>query len=316
MTENLPLSSLAVLNSRRIYYIDDDLKNESNMLLTRQSSLGKFVQLKCIKIQIISKREKENLMNREDGIYNNNGVGEVGFEPTPSDEDQNAQLSLYNILEKSQYNSQKISELIKKDVKCKELRSKLNVLNITSEGLNNILPIRILYEKREFKPWTRVVVGEKGGLCFNGLNTSKFKITYEELCIKFSTQKKSKYFENQITIYDLYYLNNNKYQKSFEAKPLFNAVFFCLNPVEFFLQIFEKKFMKNLVPNFQNLVIKEKIFTIFQPQNYLQIFAILTYFIFWSAKKFLSLFKKKILRKIENFNCLLIVQKKSKFLKI
>ncbi|KAE9533516.1 hypothetical protein AGLY_009154 [Aphis glycines] len=25
-------------------------------------------------------------------------------------------------------------------------------------------------------------------------------------------------------IYDLYYLNNNKYQKSFEAKPLFNAV--------------------------------------------------------------------------------------------
>ncbi|KAE9521400.1 hypothetical protein AGLY_018222 [Aphis glycines] len=36
--------------------------------------------------------------------------------------------------------------------------------------------------------------------------------------------------------------------------------------------------MENLVPNFQNLVIKEKIFTIFQPQNYLQIFAILTYF--------------------------------------
>ncbi|KAE9526150.1 hypothetical protein AGLY_013781, partial [Aphis glycines] len=44
-------------------------------------------------------------------------------------------------------------------------------------------------------------------------------------------------------IYDLYYLNNNKYQKSFEAKPLFNVVlkkfkfqtlikFFCLNPVE------------------------------------------------------------------------------------
>ncbi|KAE9524486.1 hypothetical protein AGLY_015119 [Aphis glycines] len=37
-------------------------------------------------------------------------------------------------------------------------------------------------------------------------------------------QKKSKYFENQITIYDLYYLNNNKYQKSFGAKPLFNVV--------------------------------------------------------------------------------------------
>ncbi|KAE9545324.1 hypothetical protein AGLY_000867 [Aphis glycines] len=39
-----------------------------------------------------------------------------------------------------------------------------------------------------------------------------------------TTQKKSKYFENQIAIYDLYYLNNNKYQKLFEAKPLFNPV--------------------------------------------------------------------------------------------
>ncbi|KAE9544279.1 hypothetical protein AGLY_001458 [Aphis glycines] len=39
-----------------------------------------------------------------------------------------------------------------------------------------------------------------------------------------------------------------------------------------------EKFMENLVPNFQNLVIKEKNFTIFQPQNYLQIFATLTYF--------------------------------------
>ncbi|KAF0712175.1 Uncharacterized protein FWK35_00031748 [Aphis craccivora] len=37
--------------------------------------------------------------------------------------------------------------------------------------------------------------------------------------------------------------------------------------------------MEILVPNFQNLVIKEKNFTIFQPQNYLQIFAILTYFV-------------------------------------
>ncbi|KAE9534955.1 hypothetical protein AGLY_008247, partial [Aphis glycines] len=163
-------------------------------------------------------------------------------------------------------------------------------------------------------------------------------ITYEELYITFSSiligpkkfyrhfkkkflgklkisflKKSQNILKNQITIYDLYYLNNNKYQKSFEAKLLFNVVFFCLNPVEFFLQIFEQKFMENLVSNFQNLVIKEKIFTIFQPQNYLQICAILTYFIFWSAKKFLSLFKKKILRKIENFNCLLIVQKKSKF---
>ncbi|KAE9526270.1 hypothetical protein AGLY_013901 [Aphis glycines] len=93
------------------------------------------------------------------------------------------------------------------------------------------------------------------------------RITYEELCIKFSTQKsqnilkiKSRKENDNLNncIYDLYYLNNNKYQKSFE--------------------IFEEKFMENLVTNFQNLVIKEKNFTIFQPQNYLQIFAILTYF--------------------------------------
>ncbi|KAE9536807.1 hypothetical protein AGLY_006869 [Aphis glycines] len=42
------------------------------------------------------------------------------------------------------------------------------------------------------------------------------RITYEELCIKFTSIL--------IGIYDLYFLNNNKYQKSFEAKPLFNAV--------------------------------------------------------------------------------------------
>ncbi|KAF0747314.1 Uncharacterized protein FWK35_00027943 [Aphis craccivora] len=35
----------------------------------------------------------------------------------------------------------------------------------------------------------------------------------------------------------------------------------------------------NLVTNFQILFIKENNFTIFQPQNYLQIFAILTYFV-------------------------------------
>ncbi|KAE9532816.1 hypothetical protein AGLY_009897 [Aphis glycines] len=50
---------------------------------------------------------------------------------------------------------------------------------------------------------------------------------------------------------------------------------------------------------FSKLSYKRKIFTIFQPQNYLQIFAILTYFIFWSAKKFLSLFKKKYLEKLK-----------------
>ena len=56
--------------------------------------------------------------------------------------------------------------------------------------------------------------------------------------------------------------------------------------------------MKNLVPNFQNLVIKEKNFTIFQPQNYLQIFAIFTYFV-WIGT--LSTYKKKLWLTILDF---------------
>ncbi|KAE9536629.1 hypothetical protein AGLY_007031 [Aphis glycines] len=61
------------------------------------------------------------------------------------------------------------------------------------------------------------------------------RITYEELCIKFTRSKKvyrhfKKTFSEKLkisvfsSIYDLHFLNNNKYQKSFEAKPLFNAV--------------------------------------------------------------------------------------------
>ncbi|KAE9530684.1 hypothetical protein AGLY_011146 [Aphis glycines] len=59
------------------------------------------------------------------------------------------------------------------------------------------------------------------------------KITYKELCIQFSRPKKfyrhfkknfSEKLKISVVIYDLYFLNNNKYQKSFEAKPLFNAV--------------------------------------------------------------------------------------------
>ncbi|KAE9533992.1 hypothetical protein AGLY_008728 [Aphis glycines] len=75
------------------------------------------------------------------------------------------------------------------------------------------------------------------------------RITYEELCIKFLRPKK-------------FYRH---FKKIFSEKLKISV-------------IFEEKFMENLVPNFQNLVIKEKNFTIFQPQNYLQMFAILTYF--------------------------------------
>ncbi|KAE9532737.1 hypothetical protein AGLY_009818, partial [Aphis glycines] len=72
-------------------------------------------------------------------------------------------------------------------------------------------------------------------------------------------------------------------------------------------RIFEEKFMENHVPNFQNLVIKEKIFTIFQPQNYLQIFAILTYFkscikfsrFSGQPKNFYRCLKKKYLEKLK-----------------
>ncbi|KAE9522202.1 hypothetical protein AGLY_017462 [Aphis glycines] len=78
-------------------------------------------------------------------------------------------------------------------------------------------------------------------------------ITYEELCIKFSSILigPKKFYQH--------------FKKKFSEKLKISV-------------IFEEKFMENLVPNFQNLAIKEKNFTIFQPQNYLQIFAILTYF--------------------------------------
>ncbi|KAE9534013.1 hypothetical protein AGLY_008749 [Aphis glycines] len=153
---------------------------------------------------------------------------------------------------------------------------------------------------------------------YNFLST--IRITCEELCIKFSSiligpKKFYRHFKKflgklKISIYDLYYLNNNKYQKSFEAKPLFNAV----------LKIYGKSCTK-----FSKLSYKRKNFYDFPTTKLLANFRNFEYFnnlsktlyyifkIFWSAKKFLSLFKKKILRKIENFNCLLIVQKKSKF---
>ncbi|KAE9539831.1 hypothetical protein AGLY_005083 [Aphis glycines] len=105
------------------------------------------------------------------------------------------------------------------------------------------------------------VVGEKGGLCFNGLNTPKFKITYEELCKKFTS----------ILIGPKKFYRH--FKKNFSEKLKISV-------------IFEEKFMENLVPNFQNLVIKEKIFMIFQLQNYLQIFAFSTdFFLNYNHKK-------------------------------
>ncbi|KAE9525085.1 hypothetical protein AGLY_014499 [Aphis glycines] len=95
-------------------------------------------------------------------------------------------------------------------------------------------------------------------------------ITYEELCIKFSS----------ILIGPKKFYRH--FKKNFSEKLKISV-------------IFEEKFMENLVPNFQNLVKKEKNFMIFQLQNYL------TYFFVWSFNTFLSTLQKKILRKIENF---------------
>ncbi|KAE9536744.1 hypothetical protein AGLY_006977 [Aphis glycines] len=147
------------------------------------------------------------------------------------------------------------------------------------------------------------VDGEKGGLCFNDLNTPKFKflynyckpnlwkilLTYEELRIKFSKLVKFS------SICCSYFLNNNKYLNSFEDKSLSLGNFFSL------LYIFEGKLMKNLVLNFLTLDINTKIFIIFQLQNYLQHFMIFTYFVITTHKEpcvtffkfFYQHFKKK-----------------------
>ncbi|KAE9543430.1 hypothetical protein AGLY_002230 [Aphis glycines] len=85
-------------------------------------------------------------------------------------------------------------------------------------------------------------------------------------------------------IYDLYYLNNNKYQKSFQAKPLFNAVlkiygepctkysklsykrkiFYDFSTTKLLanfrnFDIFQQ-LIRNLVLNFQDFLVSQKIF--------------------------------------------------------
>ncbi|KAE9543636.1 hypothetical protein AGLY_002436 [Aphis glycines] len=92
-------------------------------------------------------------------------------------------------------------------------------------------------------------------------------------------------------IYDLYFLNNNKYLKSFEDKSL---------SLRYFL--LEGKLMENLVLNFLSLDINTTIFMIFQIQNYLHIFAIN------SSKKCLSYNHKK-----NRFGRKLVLRKNSRF---
>ncbi|KAE9544238.1 hypothetical protein AGLY_001417 [Aphis glycines] len=69
------------------------------------------------------------------------------------------------------------------------------------------------------------------------------------------------------SIYDLYFLNNNKYLKSFEDKSLSLRDF-----------LLEEKLVENLVLNFLSLDINTNNFMIFQLQNYLQISAFSTDF--------------------------------------
>ncbi|KAE9532010.1 hypothetical protein AGLY_010212 [Aphis glycines] len=187
-----------------------------------------------------------------------------------------------------------------------------------------------------------IMVGKKGGLCFNGLNTPKFKVFYNycnlnlweifnfykkfyELYlqasniknfndtskkkilrkIENSTQKKSKYFENQIIIYNLYFLNNNKYLKSFENKSLVKRYLvkienssalkifpITIRPVFFIENLWKTEccfsILKQLI---RKLVLNFKVFLAIQ--NF-----------------FSSTLKKKILKKIQNFRGLLIAQKK------
>ncbi|KAE9537388.1 hypothetical protein AGLY_006411 [Aphis glycines] len=95
-------------------------------------------------------------------------------------------------------------------------------------------------------------------------------ITYEELCIKFSS----------------ILMGPKNFYRHFKKKFLGKLKISFLKKSQNILKI------KSLFTTFI-LILN---FTIFQPQNYLQFFAILTYF---SAKKFLSLFKKKYSEKLK-----------------
>ncbi|KAE9540744.1 hypothetical protein AGLY_003989 [Aphis glycines] len=84
------------------------------------------------------------------------------------------------------------------------------------------------------------------------------------------------------TTIPMYLTSNYAKLQQIEIQDLIVAIKYfskCYSKLNKMLLIFEEKFMENLVPNFQNLVIKEKNFMIFQLQNYLQIFAFSTDFI-------------------------------------
>ncbi|KAE9531420.1 hypothetical protein AGLY_010626 [Aphis glycines] len=134
-------------------------------------------------------------------------------------------------------------------------------------------------------------------------------------------------------IYDLYFLNNNKYQKLFEVKPLFNAVLkiygepytkfsklsykrktfydFSTSKLLANFRVFDrfltkkKQLTRNLVLNFQNFLVIQEFFIdtlkkISQKNRKFQ----------WSinnSKKFLKYNHKKKIDLVENWFCVKIV---------
>ncbi|KAE9544089.1 hypothetical protein AGLY_001778 [Aphis glycines] len=223
---------------------------------------------------------------------------------------------------------------VKKKKKSGKTKKKRNFLCKTS------LPLKKIKNPGKWVPFCCTL----GGGVDLGLG-----ITYEELCIKFSSiligPKKfyrhfKKKFSEKLKISVLKKTQNILKIKSCKENANLNnwinryLTRFCKNlnfkhSLNFLSEsgrIFEEKFMENLVPNFQNLVIKEKNFTIVQPQNYLQIFAILTYFKpcikfsrfsgqpnnFYLPTRFNFLFKEGLKSKIEAFLLLQMLSKDTK----
>ncbi|KAE9535779.1 hypothetical protein AGLY_007680 [Aphis glycines] len=147
----------------------------------------------------------------------------------------------------------------------------------------------------------RSMVGEKGGLCFNGLNTLKFKFFYttykkiyelhlqnnfaniqnfDKLLLIFELQmliKKIVFGLNQKIFIDIYTKKKkNKQNRIFQM--LINSITRFRKHLKFkhphtifpinYYDLFEGKFIKNIVLHFVILDISTKHFLIFQLQNY------------------------------------------------